>query len=134
MGFFPARVPVVFPTFLVVALDGGREATPLLVVDELFAVVFDFCAGTKGFIGLTCDIVAFETACFRGEIAFAVALDLTGRAVTTGLVTVVGREVVGRVDMVLVVVVAVLTVVADRVGRVVEVEATVSRGLVAVGF
>ena len=97
-------------------------------------MVLGFCTGTKSFIGLTCDIVAFETACFRGEIAFAVALDLAGRAVTTGLVTVVGREAVGRVDIVLVVAVAVLAVVADRVGRVVEVEATVSRSLVMVGF
>ena len=130
-GFFAARVLAAVPTFLVVALDGGREATPLLVIDELFTAVLGFCAGTRGFIGLTCDVVALETTCFLGDIAFAVALDLTGRAVIAGFVIVVGREVVaGRVDVVLVVAVAVLTAVADRVSRAVEVEATMSRVLV----
>jgi hypothetical protein len=123
VGFFTARVLAEVPATLVVALDGGREIAPLLVVVELFTVVLGFCMGTSGFMGLTCDVVALETTCFLGEIAFAVALDLTGRAVTTGFVTVVGREVVaGRVAVFLVVVVAVLTVVADRVGRVVEAE------------
>ena len=75
------------PTFLVAALDGGRETTPPLVIDELLLVVFSFCMGTRGFIGLTWDVVALETTCFLGEIAFAVALDLTGRAVTAGFVT-----------------------------------------------
>jgi len=132
VGFFATRVLAVVPAFLVVALDGGRETTPLLVVDELFAVVFGFGTGTSGFIGLTCDVVVLETACFLGEIAFAVALDLTGRAVTTDFVTVVGREVtVGRVVAILVAVVVVLTVVTDRAMRVLEVEATVSRVLVA---
>ena len=135
MGCFTARVLAEVPTFLAVALDGGRETAPLLVVDELFVVVLGFCTDTSGFMGLTCDVVALETICFLGEIAFAVALDLTGRAVTTGFVTVVRREAVaGRVAVVLVVVVAVLTVVADRVGRVVEVEATVFRVPVTVSF
>ena len=40
----------VVPIFLVVALDGGLDTAPLLVVDELL-VVFDFCAGIRGFIG-----------------------------------------------------------------------------------
>ena len=135
MGFFTAGVLDGGPAFLVVALDGSRETVPLLVMDELFAVVLGFCTGNSGFMGLTCDVVALETTCFLGEIAFAVALDLTGRAVTTGFVTMVGREVVaGRVAVVLVVVVAVLTVVADRVGRVVEVEVTVTRAPVAANF
>ena len=126
------------PTFLVVALDGGRVATPLLVVDKLLVVVFCFCMGTRGFIGLTCDVVALETTCFLGEIAFAVALDLTGRAVTTGFVTVVGRDLVaGRVAVGLVATVAVLVVAVDRIGLVAEMvvvrfaEATVGRVLVA---
>ena len=128
MGFLAARVLVEVPTFLVVALDGGREIAPLLVVDELFTVVLGFCVGTSGFMGLTCDIVALETTCFLGEIAFAVAVDLTGRAVTTGFVMVEGREVVaGRVAIV-------LAVVADRVGRAVEVEAAVLRVPVAITF
>ena len=84
--------------------------------------VLGFCAGTRGFIGLTCEVVALETTCFLGEIAFAVALDLTGRAVTVGFVT--GRDTaVGRVVM------AVLTVVPDRVCLVTE-EATAGRILV----
>ena len=127
MGFFTARVlaEAEVPTFFVVALDGGRETGPLLVVDELFTVVLGFCTSASGFIGLTCDVIALETTCFLGEIAFAVALDLTGRAVTTGFVTVMGREVVaGRVAVVLVVVVAVL----------IEVGATVSRVPVAASF
>ena len=126
------------PTFLVVALDGGRVATPLLVMDKLLVVVFCFCMGTRGFIGLTCDVVALETTCFLGEIAFAVALDLTGRAVTTGFVTVVGRDVVaGRVAVGLVATVAVLVVAVDRIDLVAEMvvvrfaEATVGRVLVA---
>ena len=135
MGFFTTRVLAVVPAFLVVALDGGRETIPLLVADELFATVFGFCTGTSGFIGLTSDVVALETTCFLGEIAFAVALDLTGRAITTGFVTVVGREViVGRVVAILVAVVVVLTAVTGRVVRVVEVEATMSRVLVAGSF
>lgn len=131
MGLFPARVLVVVPTFLVVVLDRGRETTPLLV-DELPFVALCFCAGTRGFIGLTSDVVVLETACFLGEIAFAVALDLTGRAVIEGFVTVVRR-----VAVVLVVTVAARTVVADRVGLVAGVsavrfvEATVGRTLVA---
>jgi hypothetical protein len=137
VGFFPVRVLPVVPTLLVVALDGGREATPLLVVDEL-VVVFGFCTGIKDFIGLTCDVVALETTRFLGEIAFVVALDLTRRAVTAGLITVAGRiVVVGRAAAVLVVAVTAFIVVADRVGLVVEVvvvrevEATVGRILVA---
>jgi len=132
-GFLPTRVLAVVPTFLV-ALDGGRAATPLLVVDELPTVVFGFCTDTRGFIGLTCDVVALDTTRFLGEIAFAVALDLTGRAVTAGFVTVVGRDaVVERVIAVLVVVVTVLIVLAGRVGLefgaavVREMEATVGR-------
>lgn len=128
VGFFGARVLAPAPTFLVVALDGGRETTSLLVV-------FCFCTGTRGFIGLTCDVVALERNCFLGEIAFAVALDLTGRAVTVGFVMAVGREVeVVRVAVVLAVVVAVLTAVVDRVGRVVEVDSTVPRVLAETGF
>ena len=135
MGFFTVRVLAEVPTFLVVALDGGREIGPLLVVDELFTVVLGFCTSASGFIGLTCDVVVLGTACFLGEIAFAVALDLTGRAVTAGFVTVMGREVVaGRVAVVLVVVVAVLIVVTNRGGLVVEVGATVSRVPVAASF
>ena len=131
MGFFTAGVLAGGPAFL----DGGRETIPLLVMDELFAVVLGLCTGTSGFIGLTCDVVALETTCFLGEIAFAVALDLTGRAVTTGLVTVVEREVVaGRVAVALVVVVAVLAVVVDRVGRMVEVEVAVPRVPVTASF
>jgi len=87
VGFFPARVPAVVSAFLI-ALDGGRAATLLLVEDELPAVVFGFCMGIRGFIGLTRDVVALEMICFLGEIALAVALDLTGRAVTVGFVTV----------------------------------------------
>ena len=128
------------PTFLV-ALDGGRAATPLLVVNELPTVVFGFRSGIRGFIGLTCDIVALDMTCFLGEIAFAVALDLTGRAVTAGLVKAVGRDVVaGRVVAVLVVAVTVPTVPVDRVGLVFEVavvremEATVGRILVVPGL
>ena len=114
------------PAFLIVALDGGRETTALLMVDELFTAALGFCTGTSGFIGLTCDVAVLETICFLGEIAFAVALDLTGRAVTMGFVTVVEREVVvGRV------VVVVLTAVTDRAVRVAEAGATVSRILVA---
>ena len=123
------------PTCLVVALDGGRETTPLLVVDELFVVMFGFCTDTRGFIGLTCDVVALEGNCFLGEIAFVVALDLTGRAATVGFVTVVGREVVViRVVVVPVIVLAVLAAVADRAGRVVEVDAIVLRVLAETGF
>jgi len=140
VGFLPARVPDVMPTFLV-ALDGGRAATPLLVVDELPTVVFGLRSGIRGFIGLTCDIVALDMTCFLGEIAFAVALDLTGRAVTAGLVKAVGRDVVaGRVVAVLVVAVTVPTVPVDRVGLVFEVavvremEATVGRILVVPGL
>lgn len=141
-GFFPEiALLTVVPTFLVVALDGGRGATPLLVVDELPAVVFGFWADTRGFIGLTCDVVPLETVRFLGEIAFAVPLDLTGRAVTTVFITVVGRDAaVGRAVVVLVVAVAVLIVVAGRVGLAVavvavpEVEATVGRVLVAAGL
>jgi len=123
IGFFPVRVPAAVLTFLVVAPDGCRETTtPLLVVDELPVVALGFCTGTRGFIGLTCDVAPLKTTCFLGEIAFAVALDLTGRAVTAGFVTVVGRDVVvGRVVVALVVVVAVLTIVAGRVGLVAEV-------------
>lgn len=135
MGFFTARVLAEVPTFLVVALDGGRETVPLLVVDELFTAVLGFCASVSGFMGLTCDVVALEMTCFLGEIAFAVAPDLTGRAVTTGFVTATGREVVaGRVAVFLVVVVAILTVVAGRGGLVVEVGATVSRVPMAASF
>jgi len=126
VGFFDTRVLPPVPAFLVVALDGGRESTPLLMVDELFVVAVGFCTGTRGFIGRTCDVVALERNCFLGEIAFAVALDLTGRAVTVGFVTVAGREVV----VVRVVVVAVLSAVVDRAGRVVEMDATVPRVLV----
>lgn len=123
------------PIFLVVALDGGRETTPPLVVDELFVVAFGFCTGTRGLIGLTCDVVALEENCFLGEIAFVVALDLTGRAVTVGFVTVVGREVaVIREVVVPVIVLAVLAAVADRTGRVVEVDAIVLRVLAETGF
>ena len=117
------------PTFLVVALDGGRETIPPLVVDEFLLVVFGFCTGTRGFIGLTWDVVALETTCFLGEIAFAVALDLTGRAVTAGFVT--GRDTVaGRVIVFLVGTVVVLIVVPDRVCLVTE-EVTAGRILVA---
>jgi len=119
----------VVPTFLAVTLDGGRETTTPLVVDELLLAVFGFCTGTRGFIGLTCDVVALETICFLGEIAFAVALDLTGRAVTAGFVT--GRDTVaGRVVVVLVGTVAVLVVVTD-LGCLVTEGATVGRILVA---
>jgi hypothetical protein len=138
VGFFPARVPPVVPTFLVAALDGGRDATPLLVVDELAVAVFGFCTGIRDFIGLTCDVIVLETTRFLGEIAFVVALDLTGRAVTAGLIIVAGRiVVVGRAVAVLVVAVTVFIVVADRDGLVVEVvvvrevEAAVGRILVA---
>ena len=135
VGFFTARVLAEVPTFLLVALDGGRETTPLLVVDELFTVVFCFCTSDSGFMGLTCDVAALETTCFLGEIAFAVALDLTGRAVTTGFVTVMEREVVARrVAVVLVAVVAVLIVVVNRAGRVVEAGATVFRVPIAASF
>jgi len=120
------------PTFLVVAPDEGRETTPLLVADELFVVVFGFCTDTRGFIGLTCDVVALEENCFLGEIAFVVALDLTGRAATVGFLTVVGREVV--VIRVVVIPVIVLAAVADRAGRVVEVDAIVLRVLAETGF
>lgn len=134
-GFFPARVLAAVPAFLVAALDGGLDIIPLLVVDELFVVVLGFCADTRGLIGLTWDVVTLETDCFLGETAFAFALDLTGRAVTAGFATVAGREVVVvRVDAVLVVVVAILTVGADRVGRLVEVETTVPRVLVVAGL
>ena len=116
------------PTFLVAVLDGGRETAPPLVVDELLLAVFGFCTGTRGFIGLTWDAVALGTTCFLGEIAFAVALDLTGRAVTAGFVT--GRDTVaGRVVAALVGTVAVLVVVPERVCLVVE-EVIVGRILV----
>ena len=130
MDFFLARVLVVVATFLVVALDGGLDTTPLLVVDEL-PVLFNFGTGTRGFIGRICDPAALETACFLGEIAFAVALDLTGRAIKVGFVTVVERDAVGGR------IVAVLIVSADRLGFAVEVvfvravEATVGRVLEA---
>ena len=105
------------------------------MVDELFVVAFGFCTGTRGFIGLTCDVVAFGRNCFLGEIAFAVAPDLTGRAITVGFVMVVGREVVVvRAATVPVAVVAVLIAVVDRAGRVVEADGTVPRGLVETGF
>jgi len=131
----------VVPTFLIVALDGGRGTTPLLVTDELPAIVFGFCKGTRGFIGLTCDVVVLETTRFLGEIAFAVALDLTGRAVTMGFTTVVGRDVVvGRTIVVLVLAATVLIAVAGRVDLAVEVvvvrevEASAGRILVAAGL
>lgn len=123
------------PTFLVVVLDGGRDTTPLLVADVLLVVVFGFCTGTRGFIGLTCDVVVLETTCFLGETAFAVAVDLTGRAVNVGFVTGRGAT-IGRAVVVLVVNAAVPTVVADRVGLVAEkavvrvLEATFGRILV----
>ena len=119
VGFFPARVLAVVPIFLVVAVDEDRETTPPLAVDELLLVMFGLWTGTRGFIGLTLDVVALETVCFLGEIAFAVALDLTGRAVTAGFVT--GRDkVAGRVVVVLIGAVVALIVVPGRVGLVTE--------------
>lgn len=102
---------VVVPIFLAAALDGGRETTPLLV-DKFPITVLFFCSGARGFIGLTWDIVILGMVFFLGEIAFAVALDLTGREVAAGF-----GMVVGRVTVVLVVTVGALAVdlVADVV-------------------
>ena len=105
MGFLPVRTLAVIPAFFA-AQDGGLDATPPLVVDELPAVEFDFCTGIRGFIGWIRDVVALETTCFLGEMAFAVALDLTGREVNASFVTAVVRDVViGRVVMVVTVLV-----------------------------
>ena len=96
-------MPVVVTAFLVVALDGGLDGSPILVVDEVPVVVFAFCRGIRGCIGLTRDVTTLEATCFLGEIAFVVALDLTGRAVNAGFVTVIERTaVLGRVAVVVV--------------------------------